>query len=300
MSRRMTREEFDRRYWKSEGPENVPASTRREFYSDYKESGLSFAAYVRQTTTQANPSAWQKELRKTSRPARSKFEVVSVEFVREGTYRLNLDLGREGAFPVTVYPGGYMQSGVADLTPALREKIEKWLNKNAKQLHPNPRRRKNGRLDALSAGDLDRSIAALEAREKKLRKQAAAPGKVPGRVRMWQDAEYLAHDIAEMKAELARRLSRSNPRTRKNGPTLDRPSYPFTEMEERYATYTDAQLAYALKDAREAARNEDELAKRGHRLAQYGWYADDVHTVAAEIRRRQTRKNPRSQSKKRN
>jgi hypothetical protein len=55
MIRRLTREEFDRRYWKSEGPDKVPASIRREFYADYKESGLSFAAYVRQTTTQANP-----------------------------------------------------------------------------------------------------------------------------------------------------------------------------------------------------------------------------------------------------
>jgi hypothetical protein len=85
-----------------------------------------------------NPSAWQKELRKSSRPTRSKFEVVSVKEIREGTYRLELDLGRDGAFPVTVYPDGYMQSGVADLKPALREKIEKWLKKNVKPTRRNP------------------------------------------------------------------------------------------------------------------------------------------------------------------
>lgn len=58
---RLTREEFDRRYWKvapdtPQGAAGVPASTRREFYSDYRESGLSFAAYVKATTSlQHNP-----------------------------------------------------------------------------------------------------------------------------------------------------------------------------------------------------------------------------------------------------
>lgn len=53
---RLTREEFDRRYWKvtpdtPQGAAGVPVATRREFYSDYRESGLSFAAYVKSTTT---------------------------------------------------------------------------------------------------------------------------------------------------------------------------------------------------------------------------------------------------------
>ena len=76
------------------------------------------------------------------------------------------------------------------------------------------------------------------------------------------------------------------PRVRKNGPTLDRPYYPFAEKEAQYAAYSDAQLHYALADAREAAKAEDEMAKAGHGLSRYGWYADDVHTIAAEIRKR--------------
>lgn len=48
---KLTREEFDKRYWQDEGPENVPASTRREFYSDYRESGKSYRDYWEETTS---------------------------------------------------------------------------------------------------------------------------------------------------------------------------------------------------------------------------------------------------------
>ncbi len=48
---KLTREEFDKRYWKDKGPENVPASTRREFYSDYRESGKSYRDYWEETTS---------------------------------------------------------------------------------------------------------------------------------------------------------------------------------------------------------------------------------------------------------
>lgn len=89
----------------------------------------------------ANPTAWQKEMRKTSAPKQSKFEVLSVEKVREGTFRLHLDLGADGAFPVTVYPDGYMQSGTGRVTQALQAKIESWARKNAKLFQTNPRRK---------------------------------------------------------------------------------------------------------------------------------------------------------------
>jgi hypothetical protein len=89
-------------------------------------------------------------------------------------------------------------------------------------------------------------------------------------------------------------MTKRNPKIRKNGPTLDRPSYPFAEKEAYYAKYTDGQLAYALADAKQAYEQEEKLAHAGHWLAQHGWYADDVHTIAAEIRRRKTRKNTRT------
>ena len=48
-AKRLTRAEFERRYWRG-GANTVPAMTRREFYSDYLESGQSFAAYQRSTS----------------------------------------------------------------------------------------------------------------------------------------------------------------------------------------------------------------------------------------------------------
>lgn len=52
----LTRDEFDLHYWGADYA-SVPASTRREFYSDYRESGLSFARYKRETTQRVeNPA----------------------------------------------------------------------------------------------------------------------------------------------------------------------------------------------------------------------------------------------------
>ncbi len=87
---------------------------------------------------------------------------------------------------------------------------------------------------------------------------------------------------------------RANPRTRKNGPTLDRPYYPFAEKEAQYAKYSDAELHYALADAREAAKAEDEMAREGMGLAKHGWYRDDMLTIAQEVYyRRHPEKRPR-------
>lgn len=45
------REEFDRAYWSN--PEDVPASTKREFYSDYLASTHDLKGYIKATTTPA-------------------------------------------------------------------------------------------------------------------------------------------------------------------------------------------------------------------------------------------------------
>jgi hypothetical protein len=113
--------------------------------------------------------------------------------------------------------------------------------------------------------------------------------KPPGPFAHWTSAPLYSYE----------EFARSNPRPKRgerkgrahrNGPTLDRPNYPFQEMEEKYAKYTDAELHYALQDAREAARHEDEMAKKGHGLAKHGWYADDVHTISKEIMHRRSGK----------
>lgn len=50
----LSQRDFDLKYWGVDWP-TVPTSTRREFYSDYRESGQSFNAYKRSTTRQ-NPA----------------------------------------------------------------------------------------------------------------------------------------------------------------------------------------------------------------------------------------------------
>lgn len=49
----LSREEFEKRYWGANA-HTVPYATRREFYSDYRESGKSFAAYKRSTSMPAD------------------------------------------------------------------------------------------------------------------------------------------------------------------------------------------------------------------------------------------------------
>jgi hypothetical protein len=85
-----------------------------------------------------NPTAWQKAMRKTSAPTRSKFEITSIEYIRAGTYGLDLDLGKDGYGRVTVYPDGELYASGVIMTPALREKIEKWLHKHAKKIQAVP------------------------------------------------------------------------------------------------------------------------------------------------------------------
>lgn len=55
--RKVSRETFDREYWKSddhnEGPDSVPESTKREFYSDYLASTHTLPEYIERTTSYA-------------------------------------------------------------------------------------------------------------------------------------------------------------------------------------------------------------------------------------------------------
>ncbi len=75
---------------------------------------------------------------------------------------------------------------------------------------------------------------------------------------------------------------------RKNGPTMHEPHYPFARKAEQYAGFTDSALQYNLKDA-VRARDAAERMRGGEVSA--AWYADDVHTLLAELRRRGVRKN---------
>ena len=50
---KLSRPEFERRYWRAGDVSTVPECTRREFYSDYLCSNLSYAAYESSTSEPA-------------------------------------------------------------------------------------------------------------------------------------------------------------------------------------------------------------------------------------------------------
>ncbi len=87
--------------------------------------------------------------------------------------------------------------------------------------------------------------------------------------------------------------SPSYPRkAKKNGPTRDRPHYPWAEKEEQYGRYSLPQLYSARDDAMAASR-----AQQGWNEAGANWYLDDYHTIIKEIRSRKgkrAKKNPRA------
>lgn len=61
-------------------------------------------------------------------------------------------------------------------------------------------------------------------------------------------------------------------------------AYPFAEKEKQYRRATDAMLAFARNDAFEAMK-----VNEGWNEPAACWYADDVHTIAAEMARRSAR-----------
>ena len=65
-------------------------------------------------------------------------------------------------------------------------------------------------------------------------------------------------------------------------------AYPWAEKEALYRTFTDAELEFARKDARETAE-----IWRGISGPDEGWYMDDACTIASEINRRAARRERR-------
>lgn len=152
-----------------------------------------------------------------------------------------------------------------------------------------------GTIDSYSRAGKQGMQALREVRGKQYRQATRTALRAGGRAVVDQAKTISRAAVAALSSkEAMEAMTKRNPKIRKNGPTLDRPSYPFAEKESYYAKYTDDQLAYALADAKQAYEQEEKLARAGHWLAQHGWYADDVHTIAAEIRRRKTRKNTRT------
>ncbi len=73
-------------------------------------------------------------------------------------------------------------------------------------------------------------------------------------------------------------------KAKKNGPTRERPHYPFAEKEKQYSRYTTEALYHAMNDAMAASR-----AQEGWNEAGANWYLDDYHTLVKEIQHRKGR-----------
>jgi len=80
-------------------------------------------------------------------------------------------------------------------------------------------------------------------------------------------------------------MYRTPPKWLLEGPTLDRPGYPFSDMEKKYAAFSDEALQYSIKDARQAVKA---MRSIGDTVAE-NWYTDDASTIRAEINRRKKR-----------
>jgi hypothetical protein len=69
--------------------------------------------------------------------------------------------------------------------------------------------------------------------------------------------------------------------------------YPFGKKVLQYKKLSDCQLVYALKDAREAWENQEEIERRiGHHWhagKDAGWRADDYHTLLAVAQSRKAK-----------
>jgi len=79
-------------------------------------------------------------------------------------------------------------------------------------------------------------------------------------------------------------ISHRDKLTKKAGPTLDNPHYPWHQKEQQYGEYTDEQLEFAMADAAQAAKTSDGRTNSGVDIG--GWYMDDYWTILKEINRR--------------
>lgn len=95
--------------------------------------------------------------------------------------------------------------------------------------------------------------------------------------------DWLADTHTDL-ADLRRELKRQEAMAKKNGPTRERPHYPFAEKEKQYSRYTTEALYHAMNDAMAASR-----AQEGWNEAGANWYLDDYHTIVKEIQRRKGR-----------
>lgn len=112
--KKLTREQFETRYW-GKGAATVPASTRREFYSDYRESGMAFDKYKASTSQPyANPVTLLGAGGKRADVAAAQKRITAL-------YRLGYELNAKGWHHVDLIGQGSRLYGhgtsPSDLTP---------------------------------------------------------------------------------------------------------------------------------------------------------------------------------------
>lgn len=72
---------------------------------------------------QLNPTAWQKAMRKGTKPKRQTWKVVHVEEIRDDTWLVEADMGSDGFFRGRLYPDGTVHSGTYRVTPWIEKKV---------------------------------------------------------------------------------------------------------------------------------------------------------------------------------
>lgn len=135
MPKKLTREDFEKRYWGKDAA-TVPAATRREFYSDYRESGMAFAKY-KATTSQpyANPVTLLGAGGKRAEVAAAQKRITAL-------YRLGYELNAKGWHRVDLIGQGSRLYGhgtsPSDLTPVSADearRLNAYVAGNTEALH---------------------------------------------------------------------------------------------------------------------------------------------------------------------
>lgn len=98
----LTRAEFDAKYWGAEA-HTVPERTKREFFADYRESGKSFAAYKKATST-PYPNSRRRRTRRNPGPFATMAQVKAAHAASGGKF---FDRGNMKFFASKVEGGPY-------------------------------------------------------------------------------------------------------------------------------------------------------------------------------------------------
>jgi len=112
-------------------------------------------------STNSNPTSWQKAMRRGEVKTKKTWKLVWLEEPRPDTYRFEIERGgNEGLLTGTVYPDGTVGSGVNRLTPELKERVVKTVEKFVRSSSQRGRIQ-NPPMDAVKADIAKRTLNSM-------------------------------------------------------------------------------------------------------------------------------------------